>query len=114
MTTYLDVQLAWATVEHCRPSMRRRDLNIVFVALGAGDYYTAIAASIAAMNHAQNSLPEELRDGLTAWADLMVDPACRNRIDDLIACASVTPAPIPPPRCEVPLDRPPDRPRRMR
>jgi hypothetical protein len=88
MTTYLDSNLAWELVEYCRSSMRAPERNRVFVALGAGDYHSAILNTITAADRHQLNVPDGLKTRLSAWIDTVPNAAHRGRFAEFFSNAT--------------------------
>lgn len=111
MASYIDADLAWDVVEHCRPTMRDNEIKLIFVALGAGDYFHAISASARAAGRRGLPLPPDLRTRLSNWLNLNPGADGQKHIAELLGLNT---SPAPDAQHHPPSTPPPQRPCRVR
>jgi hypothetical protein len=94
--------LAWALAESADPCFRLAERNYIYVAIGAGDTFSAICALVAVIAREGLPLPLELVPALTSWLNAHShnesEPRVRGLVTILTKRAPNHPAPAKPRR----------------
>jgi hypothetical protein len=89
--------LAWELAQLATEHLTFREHTDVYVAIGAGDTYMAIALLLVVLVHNSVGIPESVPPRVTYWLDAYAGSDDEDRLRPLIRQLNVRPSELPPP-----------------
>jgi hypothetical protein len=87
-----EAELAWALAQATHPHLDTVERHDIYIAIGVGETFSAIASLIATVVGRQLSLPAQLVNRLVSWLDAYAGNDVEPQLRRLIA--QVTPQPL--------------------